>query len=365
MKKIQHIDPFFFTHPMNGTLGILLLLILIPITNIFIALIITYLISIIGLLLLNSFSEIRVQIDSIMIGTVTIVSFSVFSVIIDLLYHFHYIGYQLLLLVIYIPVAIVSLIFLRNRGTGLSSMDELCPAVLQRQLLINEIKRINRKFILLSFITIVIVLPLLFRGYVDESCKMSCHTENVVGILMTIPFVLLYVFEIFQLKFLKQKLKNEIWLSLVDDNNNEIGRISKDLICNYKGPSNLSLVRVLVFYKECVFLKCTKENKYETPFVSWLEQGKSIEMQIKDMFQGLIKKDNCNLQKIFTYKTQFKSSVNTLISLYCLRIKDWDDLNDNSGKWWNMQDLFDDMNASALCDMLREELTYINELNTI
>lgn len=365
MKRIQNIDPFFFTHPMNGLLGILLLLILMPIANIFISLVITYIISIVGLLVLNSFSDIKIQIYGILVGAVTLVVFSVVSVITDFLYPLHYIGYQLLLLVSYMPVAIVSILFLRNKGKGLSRMDELCPTVLHRQLLINEHKRINKKFALLSFIIIVTVLPLLIRGYVDESCKMSCCKENVIGFIITMPFILLYIFEVFQLKYFKKRLQNETWLSLVDDENNEIGRISKGLICNYKGASNLSLIRVVVFYKEHVFLSSVNGEKYDTPFVSWLEQGNSIQCQISRIFDGILKDNSCNLQKIFTYKTVFKHNINTLVSLYCLRVRSWNDINVVSGKWWNIQELFDDINSSTMSGMLKDELTYINDLNNV
>lgn len=363
MKKIQHIDPFFFTHPMNGLLGILLLLVMIPLTNIFIALVITYIISILGLLTLNFFSDINVQTDSIMVGTVTIVSFSVFSIIIDLIYHYHYIGYQLLLLGIYIPVAIVSLLFLRDKGNGLSSIDELCPTSLQRQLLINEHKRITKRFVLLSVLTLIAIYISFFYGYTDDNCARFHSRENIVGVLIVVPFVFLYVFEMLRLWFLKNKLKTEVWLSLVDDNNRELGRIAKDSICNYNGAYNLSLIRVITFCKDYVYIECQSGNNCDTPFLGWLEQGNEIYGQTKMILASHLEdKCKCNLQKLFAYKTVFNNQINTIVSLYCLRLDSMDELKDKSGKWWRTEDLKDEINNSILSDVLKRELAYIEEL---
>ena len=211
-------------------------------------------------------------------------------------------------------------------------------------------------------------LPLLyFEEYLSLS-KASVF-EILTVLLVILGLTVLFVF-FYHSYLVKQCLKNEYWLPVVDDAGNVIGRVARSVSlekpCTYQHP----LIRIMVYKSGSLYLTprtyelCPDLGKYDHPFERMMEYGKSIEETLEDFRINFFP----HAQKprfILRYKHE-----NTLgqwqALLYILRISDEEELtglDKSKGKFWTLPQIKENAGKSCFSSFLEGELEFFETLN--
>lgn len=354
---------YYLNHPMNGLIGIIMILLLLPLVGLYPALIVTLFFSIIALGFIYLKGCVVNHIHGIILGGATLVLFSIASIIINSRVYICPLSYQMILLGCFAPLAFYSVLFLRGKGRGLSRMQELCPKALTRELIINEHKRLNKCLLCVSIVMAIVISPLLIRSRLNPNCPIPTGEEQLMTTLVPLPFIILYIYEIIRLLLIRKELKKEVWIGLHDKNGQLTGRISQNHICHYDGPYMPCLIRVLICHHNEILLSGNSQNGYDTPVAHWLEYSQSKEALISKI-QSTLGINHPEAKKILTYQRQFNKNIFALIQLYVIEITDKDSAILPCGKWWCTEDLSDEVNRQALSPIIAEELAYFREIHS-
>ena len=187
----------------------------------------------------------------------------------------------------------------------------------------------------------------------------------VLGILLL--FLVIYLIYNFCLKsyLIKRCNQEEIWLPIVDDTGNVIGRVAQSVSIENPGKFQHPLIRIVVWSKEKMYLKPRPSEslfdigKFDNPFEIVLKYGKSIEETLEEVHRNYLP---YAAKPHFMLKYSYENSKGKWqVFLYYVSIFDESrlkSLNFSEGKLWPIRQVKDNIGKTYFSDIFENELEF-------
>ena len=192
---------------------------------------------------------------------------------------------------------------------------------------------------------------------------------SIFIIVFTIIVVLIVLNRTLFRKYITDLIrKNEIWLPIVDDFNNIIGRVAQSVSMETPGKFQHPVIRLIVWDNGKIYLKPRDKNLFseinmlDHPFIKRLHFGENVGDVIEKF-----KTENfpdCNSPKfILQYKYE-NTKGKWQVLLYIIDVSESSYKNNTpaGGKYWISSQIKDNVNKGLFSDIFEKELKFFNVL---
>lgn len=192
---------------------------------------------------------------------------------------------------------------------------------------------------------------------------------SIFIILLTTIVVLIVLNRTLFRKYITDQIrKNEIWLPIVDDFNNIIGKVAQSVSMEMPGKFQHPVIRLIIWDNGKIYLKprdknlLSEINLLDHPFIKRLHFGENV----GDVLEKF-KTDNfpdCNSPKfILKYKYE-NPKAKWQVLLYIINVSDSSHKNKSleGGKFWINTQINENVNKSVFSDIFEKELKFFNVL---
>lgn len=225
---------------------------------------------------------------------------------------------------------------------------QCCGCARLREEAINaEYIRFDRWLITFCLWTVGLALPAVFV------LPHSTPIEYLLCHALSLASALIILFELYHLAWLRRRLNEERWVSILNEQGRAVGRVARSEIASAQGV--LPAVRLVALSREMIYLErgltlldCLGDRQttdakrvyYDSPFCDWLSQDESPEA----MAQRMIDARFCGIRRVrprrlLPYRYQADSQRHLLVHLMLVEIPAPDllyiDCSPLEGKWWS------------------------------
>lgn len=362
MDRIPHINPILNSNPLSGLLPAMLLLTLPIVVSIPMAYAISLSCLAIGLLFFMLKKQRMTSMPSMLTSTIVLpLSFAFYLLIqpakIEVLY------FQGGMMLLYVMVSSVQRLYLQKHPRQKDfSMD-----MLHHRLVQVEYKRINNRMRIVGLI-LIFVIAIVYIVYKGTAPPMQLFCATVIAMVVWLA----YFYEVLNLSLIRQKLKEEEWLPVMDANGNTVGRVGKTNLEDIKGADKqVPIVRLVALSNGMIYLeerhKCDlcDSDCTDTPFISWVQGNNSP----TEVAQGLIDKRFCGIKRsqprhLITYSEQH-NDITYQIHLFVVQVQAPNLLvvccQPKEGKWWPIAQVMEMLKGETFGKLLRVEMPYLKQ----
>jgi hypothetical protein len=191
----------------------------------------------------------------------------------------------------------------------------------------------------------------------------------ILIIVLTIIVALIVLYRaLFRKYIIEQIRKNEIWLPIVDDFNNIIGKVAQSVSLEMPGKFQHPVIRLIIWNNGKIYLKprdknlLSEINLLDHPFIKRLHYGENVDETLDK-----IKSENfpdCNNPK-FILKYKYENPKGKWqILLYLIDVSDssYKNLSLNGGKYWINTQIKENINKGLFSEIFEKELKLFNVL---
>lgn len=229
--------------------------------------------------------------------------------------------------------------------------DQMRTTALRR-----EYQRFDKMLLSYSFTTSML-------GGILVTSSLPQYYHWIFGLTIVGSIWSIFVLELAYLVWMKRKLRIEYWIPVLNSEGFQIDRVP--LTSPTSSFGQMPLVRLIAFAKDMIYLELTDENKYDTPFVTWLYEGESpiatSQRLIDDRFCGI---HRAQPRQTLSYRGVFGSQ-QTLTYLCVVELEDPNllqiDCRPLIGKWWCVDHLNHKFSQNSLSNALAEEYIYLRQ----
>ncbi len=360
---IPNIRPWVGSNPLSGLFPTMIMLTILPLVSVWLALIIAVSLWVV-LLVLRKVAWAKPDYMP------TLLTSGVVLLLVGLIYYFipWLIPSSFYSQIVILTISAIVTHFLKMRLDGKEerpTSQKIDEKVLHRRLLINEHRNQS------AHIDLFVVLSLFAAGLLSLLNISPDHLAHRICSWIIVAFTwMFYLIEVLNLYWIRKKLLDEEWVSLVDRQGNAVGRVSRSEVNQVQG-AQLPMVRLVAICKDMIYLEhrlCCDLCHYEcvdTPFIDWVKESENPQM----VAQRLIDERFCGLKRscprhLITYQNKHGNN-SCLVNLYAVSVEEPDLLithcNPAEGKWWPVQQICELLEGNTFSRLLCNELPYLEQ----
>jgi hypothetical protein len=233
---------------------------------------------------------------------------------------------------------------------------------------------LNEFFYFLAIVKNAFTLHLflvLFYDILPSDIKQPSFEYFLDNQVVIILGFLIVTYETVRIHLLSRRLNNEIWLPVLNDNGNVVGRVARQIAVKSSTKYFYPIVRVAIVYKGMLYLVNKKPEMLDAtqavdyPFCSYVIFKHTIESTVRQLTAGVKSKKDAlpRFQLRYTFENdQVKHQVN----LFVLRLDNENEFNrvkSPDGKLWTVAQIKENLGTGLFSDHFEEEFEYLE--NTV
>lgn len=224
--------------------------------------------------------------------------------------------------------------------------------------------------LLIVFLMIYVPIVLCYLLFMKNSHTPEMH-RFLLGDFRFMLILLLILFSHVRLYMLNRRFQNEDWLPIIDEDGSVIGKIARTVSYQFKEKYLHPHIRILVFYKGRIFLRPRDKSRIadvggqDTPLAQDLFYSQDFPAVIHEMMLKI--GGNAEFQPRFFTRYLFeRQGLRRMVFLYTLIIPDEDFFSNayfRKGKLWTEQEVENNIGKGVFAEIFEEEYELLR--NTI
>lgn len=217
-------------------------------------------------------------------------------------------------------------------------------------------------FLLALHLLITTIYLLLFAHYRTAGLDFL-----IIHVLLTLFIICQFVYEFIHFRLLRNKLKEEKWLPIINENGGVNGKIAESIAGTEGSKYMYPVVRVALTSQGRIFLGERPEDAIIDPKLldHPFEANVYFQETLDDAVASAVESNkDLGLEPRFMIKYTFQNeNAKRLVYLYCINILDHSLLNElklPDGKWWTSNQVKENLQSGIFSELFEQEFDFLD-----